>query len=169
MKKTCLVAIVLLVSAVVLVACKSKQDSTETGSAKIIEPAMLFSKDDAKALTGIDFGECRVTEQPVVGQKLCVYDKGNSMLQVGLSQAAFMNKKTLASGTTPESIYQATQQAFSGAERIDGVGDDNFMAPPGLHILKDGYYITVSLGRANDREKLQAAGLTVVENLEKNR
>jgi hypothetical protein len=34
--------------------------------------------------------------------------------------------------------------------------------------LKEGYNITVSLGMANEREKLQAAGLKVVENLGKN-
>ncbi len=169
MKKTCLVAIFLLMAGVLLMACESKQGTTEAGSAKVIEPAMLLSKEDAKALTGVDFGACQVSEQPVVGQKLCVYDKGNSFLQVGLSQEAFMNKKTLESGNTPESIYKTTKEAFTGAEKLDGVGDDNFMAPPGLHILKSGYYITISLGMANDKEKLKAAGMKAVENLDKYR
>jgi hypothetical protein len=167
MKKVWSGVMVLLVAAVFLVSCESKQGKPEAGSAKIIEPAMLLSKDDAKALTGVDFGECQVKEQPVVGQKLCVYDKGNSLVQVGLSQVAFMDKKTLDSGSTPESIYKTTKAAFTGAESIAGVGDDNFLAPPGLHILKNGYYITISLGMANDKEKLKAAGIKAVENLDK--
>jgi hypothetical protein len=161
--------IVLLAVSVLLVSCDRKQGSTETASATLIEPATLISKEDAKALAGVDFGECAVTEQPVVGQKLCVYDKGNSFLQVGLSQAAFMDKKTLASGSTPESMYKTTKEAFTKAESIAGVGDDNFLAPPGLHILKNGYYITISLGMANDKEKLKAAGIKAVENLDKQR
>lgn len=167
MRKSWLRVIVLLVVTVFLVSCERKQSTTEADSAKIIEPAMLLSKEEAKALTGVDFAECEVKEQPVVGQKLCVYDKGDSMVQVGLSQVAFMDKKTLDSGTTPESIYKTTKDAFSGAESIAGVGDDNFMAPPGLHILKNGYYLTISLGMANDKEKLQAAGLMAVANLDR--
>lgn len=167
MRRSKLGAIVLLVVAVFLVSCESKQGKKEAGSAKIIEPAQLLSKEDVKSLTGVDFGVCEVKEQPVVGQKLCVYDKGNSMVQVGLSQVAFMDKKTLDSGSTPESIYKTTKEAFTGAETIAGVGDDNFLAPPGLHILKNGYYITISLGMSNDKEKLKTAGMKAVENLDK--
>ncbi len=167
MKRFWLCVMVLLAVPVFLVSCESKKMTPEEGSAKIIEPAMLLSKDEAKALTGVDFGECQTEERSVVGQKLCVYDKGTSFLQVGLSQVAFMNKKTLDSGSTPESIYKTTKEAFTGAASIDGVGDDNFLAPPGLHILRNGYYITISLGMAGDKEKLKAAGLKAVENLDK--
>jgi hypothetical protein len=166
MRKSWSSIVVLMVVTLFLVSCDSKQGKTAADSATIIEPAKLLSKEDAKALTGVDFAECEVNERSVVGQKLCVYDKGNSMVQVGLSQVAFMDKKTLDSGTTPESIYKTTKDAFSGAESIAGVGDDNFMAPPGLHILKNGYYITISLGMANDKEKLKAAGMKAVANLD---
>ncbi|MGA7827114.1 MAG: hypothetical protein WCA04_05615 [Geobacteraceae bacterium] len=165
MKKSWSGVLVLLIVALFLVSCESNKGKAEVAAAKIIEPAQLISKEDAKALTGVDFGECTATERSVVGQKLCVYDKGNSFLQVGLSQSAFMDKKTLASGTTPESIYTTTKEAFAGAESLPGIGDDNFLAPPGLHILKNGYYITISLGMANDKEKLRAAGMKAVENL----
>ncbi|RQW86782.1 MAG: hypothetical protein EHM79_09110 [Geobacter sp.] len=167
MRQSWLRVIVLLVVTVFLVSCESKKSTPEADFAKIIEPAMLLSKEEAKALTGVDFGECEVKEQPVVGQKLCVYDKGDSMVQVGLSQVAFMAKKTLDSGTTPESIFKTTKEAFSGAESLAGVGDDNFMAPPGLHILKNGYYLTISLGMANDKEKLKAAGMKAIANLDR--
>jgi len=47
-----------------------------------------------------------------------------------------MDKKN---GNTPESLYNATKGAFKDAPKIDGVGDDNFIAPPLLHILKGGF------------------------------
>lgn len=56
----------------------------------------------------------------------------------------------------------------NNAAKIDGVGDDNFLAPPGLHILKGNYYMTVSTGlMSKDKEKLKAAGMKAVENLSK--
>ena len=71
-------------------------------------------------------------------------------------------------GTQPDRHAKNLIIEFKDAEKIEGVGDDNFLAPPGLHILKDGYYITISLGSmTRDREKLKAAGMKAVENLGK--
>lgn len=128
----------LLVIALFLFSCESSKEKAPAADAKVMEPAQLLTQEDVKALAGVDFGECTATERPVVGQKLCPYDTGNSFVQVGLSQVAFMDTKTLASGTTPESLSTTTKAAFAGAERLPGVGDDNFLAPPGLHILKNG-------------------------------
>jgi hypothetical protein len=134
-------------------------------NAGIIEPAAIISKEDANALTGASFGDCTVTEQTVVGMKLCVYDNGEDFLQIGVTQTAFMpedNKRN------PKDIFTGIKDAFPDAERIEGLGDDNFIAPPGLHILKGEYYISLSLGpMARDREKLKAAGMKAIENLEK--
>jgi len=128
---------------------------------KLIEPAMIITVEDARALTGAGFGECTVTEQAAVGLKLCVYEKDGAFLQLGLTQ-------TKQNGNTPESIYNSIKGAFKDAAKIEGVGDDNFVAPPGLHIMKDGYYMTVSLGLLNkDREKLKAVGMKAVSNLSK--
>ncbi|MFH0781406.1 MAG: hypothetical protein V2B20_05570 [Pseudomonadota bacterium] len=144
--------------------CDSKDTHKSAGAeSKIIEPAMIISREDAKALTGVGFDECTVKEQPAVGLKLCVYEKDGAFLQIGLTQA--MNMK---SGNTPESIYNSIKGGFKDAAKIDGVGDDNFIAPPGLHILTNGYYLTVSLGlMTKDREKLKTAGMKAVENLGK--
>ena len=158
----------LLLAVSLLCGCDKKESGTaETASVKVIEPAMLISREDAKALTGVNFGECTVKEEPRVGLKLCVYDKDGAFLQLGLTQAAFMDKKTSEGGNTPESIFKTTKSAFKDAGKIEGVGDDNFLAPPGLHILKGSYYLTVSLGMSKDNEKLKAAGLRAVENLNK--
>lgn len=145
----------------------SKEPAGSAG-AKIIEPAMLITKDDAKALTGVNFAECTVKEEPRVGLKLCVYEKDGAFLQVGLTQTAFIDKKSREGGTTPQSLFKTTKGAFQGAVKIEGLGDDNFLMPPGLHILKGQYYMTVSFGlMAKDKEKLAAAGMKAVENLGK--
>lgn len=155
-------AILVVLVIALLSGCDSRDKGKSGGSgAKVIEPAMIISREDAKALTGVSFDECTVKEQPAVGLKLCVYEKDEAFLQLGLTQAANMK-----GGNTPESIYNSIKGGFKYAAKIEGVGDDNFIAPPGLHILKDGYYITVSLGlMAKDREKLKAAGMKAVENL----
>ncbi len=164
MKKMSEFSILILLVITLFSGCDSKDNDKAAGTgSKIIEPAMLISKEDAKALIGVSFDECTVKEQPAVGLKLCVYEKDGAFLQLGLTQGTKMK-----GGNTPESIYNSIKGGFKEAARIDGVGDDNFIAPPGLHILKNGYYLTVSLGlMTKDKEKLKAAGMKAVENLEK--
>jgi len=129
---------------------------------------MIITKENAKMLTGVSFGECTVKEEPRVGLKLCVYEKDGILLQVGLTQTAFMDKKTREAGNTPQSIFKSTKTALKDTTKIDSVGDDNFLMPPGLHILQGEYYMTVSFGlMAKDKEKLKAAGMKAVENLSK--
>ena len=162
MKKIILNATLLVLVIALFFGCdRGDKGNAGSGGSKIIEPAMIISREDAKELTGVVFDECTVKEQPAIGLKLCVYEKDGAFLQVGLTQAANMK-----GGNTPESIYSAIKGGFKEAGKIAGLGDDNFIAPPGLHIMKDGYYITVSLGLiAKDQEKLQAAGMKAVENL----
>ncbi len=150
--------------AVLLLSLCSGCDS-RNAKAEIIEPAMLISKEDAKVLTSSNFNDCIVSEQPVVGMKLCVYDNGQDFLQIGLTQIAFMPESNKRS---PKEIFTGIKEAFPDSPKIDGVGDDNFIAPPGLHILKGDYYLSISLGlMVKDREKLKSAGMKAVENLEK--
>ena len=167
MKRMFLATTCIILTLCLLGGCDSdpKAKAVSAAGAKMIEPAMIISKEDAKALTGVNFADCTAKEQPVVGLKMCVYEKDGAFLQVGLTQPAFMDKKA---GNTPESLYRATKSAFKDAVKIDGVGDDNFLAPPGLHILKGSYYMTVSIGlMAKDNEKLKAVAVRAVENLNK--
>ncbi len=145
-----------------LLCCFNNKDMPRAAESMTIEPAMIITREDAKALTGVSFDECVVREQPAVGLKLCVYEKDGAFLQLGLTQPQKGEKNT------PESIYNSIKGAFKDAAKIEGVGDDNFIAPPGLHIMKDGYYITISLGlMTKDREKLKAAGMKAVQNLDR--
>jgi hypothetical protein len=169
MMKIFLGAICIVLACSQLCGCDStSKEKAGSVGAKMIEPAMIITKEDAKELTGVSFGECTVKEEPRVGLKLCVYDQDGVFLQVGLKQIAFMDKESREAGNTPLSIFKTTKNAFPDAAKIDGVGDDNFMVPPGLHILQGQYYITVSFGlMAKDKEKLQAAGIKAVANLSK--
>ncbi len=140
--------------------CDSKGARAET-----VEPAMLITSADAMELTGGSFSDCTVTEQPVVGMKLCVYDNGKDFLQIGLTQAAFMAENNRRD---PKEIFNGIKAAFPDAAKIEGVGDDNFVAPPGIHVLKGDYYISLSLGlMAMDQDKLKAAALKAIDNLDK--
>ncbi len=167
MKRMFLATTSVMLTLCLLSGCDSnpKDRAASATGAKMIEPVMVISREDAKALTGVNFADCTVKEQPAVGLKMCVYEKDGAFLQIGLTQPAFMDKKA---GNTPESLYRATKSAFKDAAKIDGVGDDNFLAPPGLYILKGSYYMTVSIGlMSKDNEKLKAVGIKAVENLNK--
>ena len=170
MRKIFLVATCMMLACSQLCGCDNNTSKEKAGSAggRMIEPAMILTKEDAKALTGVSFGECTIKEEPRVGLKLCVYEKDGVFLQVGLTQMAFMDKKSREGGTTPVSIFKATKGAIQDAAKFDGVGDDNFLMPPGLHILQGQYYMTVSFGLMDkDKEKLQGAGMKAVANLSK--
>ena len=65
MKKMVLITTCVLLAYSQLCGCDStaKEKAGSVG-AKMIEPAMIITKEDARALTGISFGECTVKEEP---------------------------------------------------------------------------------------------------------
>jgi len=147
------------------------QDSTPAGD--IIEPEQLISKPEAEQLLGEAVKDGEKKEQPVVGKKICFYNAQNedslSFLQISITQAAFMK----SGSQTPESIYAATKEALIETDEqrsISGVGDEYFFGTPGLHILKDGYYLCIAVGNSDDskvQEVLEQAGALAVANLQK--
>ena len=75
-----------------------------------------------------------------------------------------------SSGQSPKSIYSSIKNNFPNAVKVDGVGDEAFIAPPGLHILSGTYYVTIAVGNSNDtknREILKNAGQKAVDKLPK--
>jgi uncharacterized lipoprotein YehR (DUF1307 family) len=148
-------------------AAESPSSSEAVGTAaagKIVEPSMLITKEQAKELLNGEISDTEDKEQKAVGQKITVYYSGDKMLQVSLQQQALMKN-----GQTPESIYRAIVENYKDAEKAEGVGDEAYFCTPGIHILKSGYYIQVSMGLASDkknREKLTEAGKTAVAGLE---
>lgn len=145
----------------------------ETLKGKLIEPGMLISMEEAEKFTGSLMKDAEKTENKVVGQKICFYNPKNEdsrFLQISIQQKAFMSKSLLDAGETPKTIYETTKKNFEKAVQVDGIGDDAFIAPPGIHILKGEYYITVGVGNSDDetnRGILKEVGKKAVENLEK--
>ena len=149
----------------------ASEDNTPSGT--IIEPEQLISKQEAEQLLGEAVKEGEKKEQPVVGQKICFYDAQNedseSFLQISITQEAFMK----SGSQTPESIYETTKEALieTGEQRsISGVGDEYFFGTPGLHILKDGYYLCIAADNSDNskvQEILDQAGALAVANLKK--
>ena len=132
----------------------------------LIEPSQLVSKTEAEGIVGVSLSDAENTEQPVVGLKMSNYESEDRFLQVSLTQAAMMPE----GGQSPQEIYQAIVENFADAVKVDGVGDEAYYATPGIHIMKDGYYISVAVGNSDSEETgnmLKQAGLTAVTNLEK--
>ena len=141
-------------------------------TASLIEPEELISRQEAEQLLGIALKEGEKSQQAAVGQKLCFYaaqDEGGRYLQIGITQTAFLGN----ANQTPEKIYAALKDGLSETSEqspVEGIGDEYFFGTPGLHILRDGYYLSVSaggLGSEKVREVLEQAGALAVEKLGK--
>ena len=124
-------------------------------AAKIIDPCDLVSKTEAQQYLGQPLKDPEKKETAAVGLKLCVYNTvqegSGKLLQIGLTQQSFMPKN----GQTPQKIYDSLKGNFTNALKVDGIGNDAFIAPPGLHILGGNYYLTVAVGNSNDPKNLE--------------
>jgi hypothetical protein len=156
-----------------------KATSQEGGAATagmkagIIDPCLLITKDEAERIMGTTLAEGPSSEQKAVGLKICLYeapDLTQGLFQVSLTQAAFMNEQALSFGQNPTSIFTTIKENFPQRVPVQGVGEEAFIAPPGLHILYRGYYLGIALGntdRAENRIKLEEAGKVAVSNLDR--
>ena len=128
--------------------------STATTSVKMIEPCNLVSKSEAQQYLGQPVKEAEKKETAAVGLKLCVYstveEGSGKYLQIGITQQSFMPNN----GQTPKKIYDALKDNFKNAVKVDGIGNDAFLAPPGLHVLAGNYYLNFAVGNANDPKNL---------------
>ena len=146
----------------------AKTSAVPLATAKVIEPCALVSKVEAEKYIGQPLKDAEKKETPVVGLKLCVYstvaEGSGKLLQIGLTQQSFMT----GDNQTPKSLYESLKNNFPKALKVEGVGDDAFISPLGLHVLKGGYYMTVAVGNSNDsknQELLKTIGKKVVDKL----
>lgn len=146
----------------------SKTPAAPLSPTKVIEPCALVSKTEAEQYIGQPLKEAEKKETPAVGLKLCVYstvaEGSGKLLQIGLTQQSFMT----GSNQTPKMLYESIKNNFPKALQVSGIGDDAFISPPGLHVLKGGYYLTVAVGNSNDpknQELLKTIGKKVVDKL----
>jgi len=129
----------------------------------LLEPSALISQKEAEDILGKKLSEAKTKEQKAVGLKLCIYEAEDvGYLQIGLTQQAAM-----PGNMTPKSIYDGIIGAFPDAKKAEGVGDEAYYCTPGIHIMRNGYYINVALGNSKDTEKLAEAGKLAVVNLDK--
>ncbi len=134
-------------------------------AAAVIEPSSLISKEEAEEILGVTLDTAESSEQEQVGLKQRFYGSEDHFLQLSLTQQAMMPAEQRQ---TPESLYRAIVENFEDAIPVEGIGDEAHFATPGLHILKDGYYILIAVGNLDDagnREKLVEAGRLALENL----
>ena len=160
MKKTTLVLAAVLI-AFLAAGCSGSKSETQSANKKIIDPCELITKSDAEQFIGEPMKDPQKKDQTVVGLKICIYESAKKdsfrFFQIGLTQQAFMPPN----GQSPKSIYESLKANFPQGVKVEGVGDDAFIAPPGLHFIKGNYYITIGVGNANDpknRDILKAAG-----------
>ena len=167
-KMTALFGVVLVLT--LFTGCRESTSKPQNAQANLIEPCDLISKVDAQELMGEPLKDAENKENKAVGQKFCTYNAVNddsfSLFQISITQQAFMP----SDGLSPKSIYETLKANFPEGVKVDGVGADAFIAPPGLHLIKDEYYITIAVGNSDDpknRAILKAAGEKALQNLEK--
>ncbi len=148
--------------------CSGSKSETQSQKGKIVDPCELISKRDAEQLIGEPMKDPQERDKKVVGLKLCTYESTKKdsfrFFQISITQQAFMPNN----GQSPKSIYKSLKANFPNAVNVEGIGDDAFIAPPGLHVLKGDYYITIGVGNSENpenREILKAGGKKAVKNL----
>lgn len=126
----------------------------------IINPCDVITRDDAEKIMGEKLKSGQLQEQKAIGQKICLYeaadDNSFTMLQVSLLQ-----------GQRAKIIFAEIKANFPDHESVDGIGDDAFIATPGIHILRNDYYLCIAAGNLNrNRDKVQVAGKMAMVALE---
>lgn len=139
-------------------------------SAQLIEPCELITRTEAEEIMGEKMKDVQYSENKVVGQKICFYEAADensfAFLQISLTQNLFISQNVMASGQNAQTIFNSIKEAFQDREDIKGMGDEAFIATPGIHILKGDYYLTIGAGNINrNKDKLIDAGTKAMANL----
>jgi hypothetical protein len=162
--------VVFLVTFLLVYGIDNVEASDQGDSIPLIEPCELISKAEAEKIMGTALKEGQQSENKVVGQKICLYEAADSdsfaFFQISLTQDAFIVPNVLASGQNAKTIFTSIKDAFPDRQGVAGIGDDAFLATPGLHVLKGGYYLTIGAGNLkSNKGRLISAGDKAVANL----
>lgn len=175
--KRCLPMFALLAVLFVLPACgdqpqKNAAPSVADGTRdRLIQPEELISRLEAESLMNASFKGCEKSEQAAVGQSICLYESPDSdrFFQISIVQDAAFTDDMLQYQNAA-TIYAATKEMLMDVELVENMGDDAFIAIPGIHVLKGTRYLTIAVGNIGDeanRVILREAGKTALDNLEK--
>ncbi len=126
----------------------------------IIDPCTLITHLESEEIMGEKMKAGAPGKQEATGMKLCLYeaadDNSFAMLQLSIVQ-----------GQTAEETFSTIKKNFPEHEMIVGIGEDTFIATPGIHIWENGCYLTIAAGNLDrNRDKLLAAAKRAVANLE---
>lgn len=135
--------------------------STFAAPPSTIDPCAVITQKEAEDIMKEQMKAGKAREQKATGMKMCLYeaadDQSFSMLQISVIQ-----------GESAKETFLMIKNNFPDHEKITGLGDDTFIATPGIHILKGGIYLTIAAGNLNrSRDKLLVAGEKAVTKLEK--
>ncbi len=138
---------------------------------QLIEPCEIIARAEAEKIMGEEMKDGQYSENRAVGQKICFYeaadDNSFAFLQISLTQNSFISPDVLAAGQNSKTIFTSIKEAFPDRQDITGIGDDAFIATPGIHILKGDYYLTIGAGNLNhSKDKLMDAARKAMANLE---
>lgn len=141
----------LLLIVLSLVSCAKKDNSTtKIKSVQLIESEQLISLEEAALITSNSYTTKKVTENKVVGQKICTYlNERDGLFQITLTQKGLIPPN--CGLKDPKAFYESSKQLYSDIEDISGVGDQAFYSksPSVLNILCKDHYITISIIREN--------------------
>ncbi len=126
-----------------------------------IDPCDLLTHQEIDEIMGEKMKEGKLEEQKIAGTKRCLYEARDvnsfSLLQISIVE-----------GEKAKEYFSVIKKGFPNHEVIEDIGDDAFVATPGLHILTESYYITIAAGNLNkNKDKALAAGKKVMDSLEK--
>ena len=150
----------LIASGISLLFVYSTVTATCASPPLLIDPCDLITHMEAEEIMGESMQDGTLREQKATGMKLCLYeaadDNSFAMLQISIVQ-----------GQTAKETFSVIKNNFPDHEMVGGIGDDAFIATPGVHILKNDCYLTIAAGNlSRNRDKALAAGEKSVANLE---
>lgn len=174
MKRLVLILICAFLCVGLLTACsgtdKAGTTQTQTSSGqsdakgKVVDPATLITQDEAAGILGEPSKPAEVKTSSInpLGQKEVIFnpvnDQSFKMLQLSFIQNEGMNKDKVASGYNVKKLYEDTRKGFADAKDVNGIGDQAFMRPSWLHVVKGNTYFVIYINnKATDAQKEEAA------------
>ena len=145
-----------------------------TSNAKLLDPCVLFPKEDATAALGqpVKDGVLKADASNPLGQRLCFYgatdEKSASSVQLSVIQTAGMSEAVRKNGQTAKVLFTNTKSGVSGtAVPVTGIGQDAFISSTSLYVLKGDIEFSVMLfgngkpGDASHTNALKAAATKI--------
>lgn len=174
MKRRVLLLVGSLLCVGLLTSCSSTEKTgttpTQTSSGQsdakgsLVDPVTLITQDEAASILGEPSKPAEVKTSSVnpLGQKEVIFspvsENSFKMLQLSFIQNEGMNKDKVASGYTVKKLYEDTRKGFPDAKDVTGIGDQAFLRPSWLHVVKGNTYFVIYVNnKATDTQKEEAA------------